>query len=287
MAMKINELFERAQSPAAEKKATAPKAYLQHEMNIAKKFADKGFNIHPKPAGDDTGFPDIGATMNINGKPLTLHIEVKDSKGAQMGSIRNWIFNGSKFDVTNYENPNAEMVIGMLNDTADAKQRAKKMLDELKKFFSKKVTNLQKGSLTAISDKTERYNAFMNYQKNRTTDTIIARLKGPEIGRMITSHYKKKYKPVGGHHNLLLMILGNEMFIIKTGAQPPEPVMKELYKTLGVDSIPELPATFAGNLEVRVQPRHLSKKGAVPLTLDTMANLRATGLTKEKGAILK
>ena len=53
---------------------------------------------------------------------------------------------------------------------------------------------------------------------------------------------------------------------------------------IGVDEIPEMPSTFSGSLEVRVQVRGTSKKGKKPTSLDVMATLRGANLNKNKGA---
>ena len=101
---------------------------------------------------------------------------------------------------------------------------------------------------------------------------------------MIIDHYKNKFKKKAGGDNLMLFVLGSEAYVVPHGKKLSAKVEKELYEILGVETIPEMPSSFAGSLEVRVQVRHLSKKGATPTSMDVMAVLRGEGLSSIKGS---
>lgn len=260
---------------------------LDHEWRVADMLESFGFELWQSPAGDANIFPDIGASIELPSGLLNVHIEIKQSKNDQMGSIRNWTFDGSRFDATHYENPNTRIIIDMLNDDPVAVGNAKRMMKELNKFFDKKIHLLSSGCLSVVTDKKERYERLKAFNESKSVNTMILSRTGPDVGTMIIKHYKKKYKPKGDGDNVLAMVMGNEMFLVKTHKVPSSDMLRELADALELeDEIPFIPSSFEGGIEVRVQPRHMSKKGASPVTLDTMANLRGKGLKTLKGAVV-
>jgi len=285
--MKLNELKMILETPASD----------AHEDGIAKMLKKKGFKIWAEPKGADAGWPDIGASITLpSGKQVFLHIEAKMSKRDPMGSLRKWEYKRGKFDAIGDVTDNQLLILDVLNGSKDVKKRATKMLSLLKQHFSKDVKEIKSGSLSVIKEKDKRYKQTLKFVKlakkefggtGNNFQLSSPAIKDKRIGTMIVDHYKNKFKKKAGGDNLMLFILGSEAYIIPHGKKLSKAVEKELYEVLGVETIPEIPAAFAGSLEVRVQVRHLSKKGAKPTSMDVMAVLRGEGLNKVKGATIK
>ncbi len=72
------------------------KAFRDEEAayNALKKKLGSTAVTFQEPAGADAGFPDFGFTLSLPMGKVDLHIEYKNSSTAQMGSMRDWIFNG-------------------------------------------------------------------------------------------------------------------------------------------------------------------------------------------------
>ena len=284
--MRLTELKPLFETPASD----------AHEEGIASKLKDKGFKIWAEPKGADAGWPDVGAAIKLpeTGKTVNLHIEAKMSKRDPMGSLRKWEFDGTKFDAKGDITDNQELILEVLNGSKDVKGRAKKMLSLLKKYFHKDVKEIKSGSFSVIKDKTERYEKTKEFVKNAKEEfggsgnnfqLSSPAIKDTRIGKMILDHYHNKYKAKAGE-NVIMFVLGSEVYLHPKSPKLPAAVEKELYELLGVKDIPTIPADFSGSLEVRSQVRHLSKKGAKPTSVDVMAVLRGEGLSKIKGAKL-
>ena len=88
------------------------------------------------PAGDDTAFPDFGFTIYVNKKRVDLHFEYKNSPTAQMGSMRNWTFNGRKFDASDAsEDPNKQRLLEVMNGSKTALDNGKRLLEDFQNYF--------------------------------------------------------------------------------------------------------------------------------------------------------
>lgn len=286
--MRLNEVNPLFETPASD----------AHESAIAGKLKAKGFIIWAEPKGSDAGWPDVGASIVLpSGKKVYLHIEVKMSKTDPMGSLRSWSFDGKKFIGGKKMDDNQKLILAIMNNEKGVVSRAKKLLSLLKKYFHKKVTTIQSGSLSAIKPAQERYDRVLDFLKNAKATKDFKgtgnnfqlsnpAIKDQNIGKMILDHYRNKFKKKSGGDNIMMFILGNEMFLIPGGKKPTKKIMSELFEALGVDDIPYISESFAGSLEVRTQFRKLSKKGKVPPTIDVMATLRAVGSSSGKGTVL-
>ena len=71
----------------------AQQAEIKAFNNIRAKLGNP--EAFAEPAGFETSFPDFGFRMIIAGKKIDLHIEYKADAKAQMGSMRDWIYDGS------------------------------------------------------------------------------------------------------------------------------------------------------------------------------------------------
>jgi len=232
-----------------------------------------------KPAGFGTAFPDFGFTLMIDKKPVDLHIEYKADAKAQMGSMRDWIFDGKKFTSNDLGNEDKKDMLEIMSANPTCVKNGQRLLNDLKKHFDKRVTKLYSGVLTVISDKALRRSKlldFVNYNKDTDKNYQLANLDDTSMGDMIISHYKKKFKKSrrGSNNSVLMMMIGNELWTIEDTGIPNE-TMTKVYQKLNVSKLNNL-SNLKAKLEVRIQPRGLNSPGK-PNSIDVMANFRLSG----------
>lgn len=246
------------------------------------------------PAGDDTAFPDFGFTIYINKKRVDLHFEYKNSPTAQMGSMRNWTFNGREFDAPDARtDPNKQDLLEVMNSSMVAKQNGKRLLEDFQNYFDNPVKSKRQYNITKI------YSGMLSVEKNKdvrrtrlvqfinnTRDYQIANLEDNILGQKILDHYHKKFHAnlqKGADFSMLLMMIGNQFwFLEETGSKLTTEEKKQICKIFGVNQIPVFPKPKA-KLEVRIQPRHVDKP-STPVSIDVMANFRLSG--KPTGGVI-
>jgi hypothetical protein len=247
---------------------------------IKRKFG-KDAIVFQAPAGADAGFPDYGFTVTMgNGEKIDLHIEYKNSHTAQMGSMRDWRFDGSKFSTPDTKSMQKAELISLMNETPKAVANGKRLLKDLKKYFSKDVKEIYSGALSVIKDNQQRYNSILQFVDN-TRDYQIANIADTAMGNRIIKHYKNKFKKSMVSHrakgHILMMQIKDDIWIVDTSGKITKADLKEIAYKMGAKSeFKELKGLVA-QLEVRIQPRGLSKKGAKPTSIDVMASYRLKG----------
>jgi len=231
-----------------------------------------------EPAGADAGFPDFGFTATIANKKIDLHIEYKNSHTAQMGSMRDWRFDGNTFSTPDKTSEQKQELISLMNGTSTAITNAKRLLNDLKKYFHPDVKEIYSGSLTIVKDKSQRWALTKNFADN-TRDYQIANIADTSLGNKILQHYKSKFAKsknssrARGH--ILMMMIKDEIWTVdKTGDVSPSD-LQTIAGLLGVAKINPL-AGLTAQLEVRIQPRGLSSPGK-PTSIDVMASYRLKG----------
>lgn len=231
-----------------------------------------------QPAGADAGFPDFGFTVDIGNKKIDCHIEYKNSPTAQMGSMRDWIFNGTKFTTNDTQSEQKQELILLMNNTSTAIQNGKRLLTDLQKHFSPEVKQLYSGSLTVVKDKMQRRVLTENFAKN-TRDYQIANIADSSLGNKIIQHYKNKFAKsrvtgrAQGH--VLLMMIKDEMWYLDTYGSINNNDLADLAAMFGVKKFNKMGGLTA-QLEVRIQPRGLNSP-AKPTSIDVMASYRLRG----------
>lgn len=286
--MKLIDLFEQ-DTPAA----------IAHEKSIVAKFKEKDAKIWAEPKGSDTGWPDVGATFKLPSGTLHVHVEAKTGKADRMGSLRRWTFDGTKFSASGDLDENDELILDVMNSDPNVKSRAKKLLKLIHDELDPGIKEISSGMIAHIKDKQERHDRLVEFLKKAKASTDFEgtgagnfqlsspRVDDPRIGKGILNHYKSKYKPKAGGSNIMLFILGSEMFLAP-GSDAPEKLVKEFAELFDAKDIASLPESFGGNLEVRVQARGLSKGGEKPVKFDVQAVLRGgKDLKKAKGTPFK
>lgn len=245
------------------------------EMAAFQKLVKKGFKAFVAPAGSDQRFPDFGLRTKIGDLVVDLHVEYKANVKAQMGGMRDWVFDGSKFDAVTVDS-NKQFLLGVMNSNDTAKANAAKLLKAYQKVFGKSVTQLSSSMFTFMKDQAKRRELLI--KANAGIDSYaIARLATPEMGKRVIDHYKKKFKPNGDADvSLLLMMIGNQMYLIQQkGVTMTTEQKAALYKKIGVSDLPKF-TNVSAQLEVRVQPRGLNS--SKPVSMDVMAQLRLTSV---------
>jgi hypothetical protein len=238
------------------------------------------------PAGDDTAFPDFGFTVYVNKKRVDLHFEYKNSSTAQMGSMRNWTFDGKKFDASDAAtDPNKQQLLEVMNSSRVAMENGKRLLEDFQNYFDNPVRNkrqynitkISSGMLSAEKNKDIRRKRLINFVNN-TENYQVANIEDAILGQKILDHYHKKFHANlnrGAAASILFMMIGNQFwFIEETGSISREEKLK-ICEMFGVKSIPVFPRPKA-KLEVRIQPRHIDKP-STPVSIDVMASFRLSG----------
>lgn len=228
------------------------------------------------PAGADAGFPDFGFTLMLPNKKINLHIEYKNAHTAQMGSMRDWIFDGSKYHSNDKNSEQKQELLTIMNNTPDAIKNGKRLLSDLQKHFSSQVKSIYSGAMTVIKDNVTRKAAAKNFANN-TKNYQIANIANSSLGDKILTHYKTKFKKSSSKfradgHVLIMMIKDEMWYVDKTNVSDVE--MKMIAASLGIKSLNKLSGLVAA-LEVRIQPRGLNS--AKPASIDVMASYRLKG----------
>lgn len=227
------------------------------------------------PAGFDAGFPDFGYRIQLeSGKTVDIHVEYKADYKAQMGSMRDWIFDGRKFITMDTKSESKQELLAVMNNTSKAVQNAKRLLNDLKKYFSPQVKQLYSGSLTVIKDKDERRIKTQEFAKG-TDNYQIAAITDKILGNKIIDHYKTKFKKnlkSGSDASILFMMLKDKIWMVDSTGVISSSEMEEVAKRFGLDGFDKL-SNLTAKLEVRIQPRGLNSPGK-PTSIDVMASFR-------------
>ena len=229
-----------------------------------------------EPAGFETAFPDFGLTLIMNKTPLDLHIEYKADAKAQMGSMRDWIFDGKKFTSNDTKNEDKKDMLEIMSMNKTCVDNGKRLLKDLKDHFDKRVTKLYSGVLTIQPDKQIRRARLLEFVQN-TKNYQLANIDDTSMGDLIISHYKNKFKKSrkGNNPSVLMMMIANELWVVEKTSNVTDMMMKNLYQRLNVDKVNEM-SSLKAKLEVRIQPRGLSSPSK-PNSIDVMASFRLSG----------
>lgn len=228
------------------------------------------------PAGFSTDFPDFGFRFQVGSKKVDLWIEYKADAKAQMGSMRDWVFNGSKF-ITPNPTAEKEELIEIMNGTPEAIKNGKRLLSDLKKFADSRITKIYSGTMTIESDKLKRRNKLINFANN-TKNYQIAKIDNTVLGQGIIKHYKKKFRDGlrrDANYSMLLMMINNEIWFVDEHGALTSSEQKQVLARLGASNLPTL-SNIKAQLEIRIQPRGLSAPNK-PVSIDVMASFRLSG----------
>lgn len=242
--------------------------------------------VFAQPAGSATNFPDFGFRISVNKKNVDLHFEYKADALAQMGSMRDWVFDGTKFKGSASAaslDPEKEQLLTVMNGSASAIKEAKRLLADLKTYFSPKVKEISSGCLGVITDKTERKKQLFNFSTN-ISSTMIANLADKSLGEKVKEHYHKKFHANlndDAHHSILFFMVDRTIWFVEETGNLDEASKKMIPQYFGAQNIHVLPPLVA-NLEVRISPRP-GKAASDPKAfwssstnphIDVMANFR-------------
>lgn len=230
-----------------------------------------------EPAGFATGFPDFGFQLMIDQKQVDIHIEYKADSKAQMGSMRDWVFDGSKFSTNDKNSSDKETLIAVMNNNKDCVQNGKRLLKDAKQYFDKRVSKIYSGMLTVESNKDMRRSKLLDFVHN-TKNYQLAKIESADLGQKILDHYHHKFLRSirsGADHSILMMMIDNELWFLEERGSLSSDGKKKVAAKFGVTNIATMSALKA-NLEVRIQPRGLSAPGK-PVSIDVMASFRLAG----------
>jgi hypothetical protein len=252
---------------------------FQDEINAFNKLKNMlgSAIVFQAPAGADAGFPDFGFTLILPNKKINLHIEYKNAHTAQMGSMRDWVFDGNKYYTNDKNSEQKQELLTIMNNTPDAIKNGKRLLSDLQKYFSSQVKSIYSGAMTVIKDNVARKAAAKNFA-NSTKNYQIANIANSTLGDKILTHYKSKFKKsstkfsANGH--VLIMMIKDEMWYVDKSSNVTDADIKMIASFLGIKSLNKLSGLVAA-LEVRIQPRGLNSDK--PASIDVMASYRLKG----------
>ena len=251
---------------AAEKQAFEK---LAKRLGDAKAFA--------KPAGFDVGFPDFGFRVIIDGKKIDFLIEYKADAKAQMGSMRDWVFDGTRFTSPDTQSEEKRDLIDIMNSSTECKKNGKRLLADFKKFSDPKIKKIYSGMMTVEKDQKERRRKLESFVSN-TDNYQLAKIQDNKLGNKIIEHYRVKFKKNArseADYSILLMMIGSEIWFVDDLGSVSRDIKKKIAERFGASSLPVLNNLVAA-LEVRIQPRGLSQPGK-PVSVDVMASFRLSG----------
>lgn len=261
----------------------------QAELKAFKDLGEKMKMAKPlvSPAGFDAGFPDFAYRLELStGKTVDLHFEYKADYKAQMGSMRDWIFNGTKFTTLDTESESKSELLAIMNNTPVAVTNGKRLLADLQKYFHPSVQHLFSGSLTAIKDKETR-RAMTREFMNGTANYQIANISDNTMGDKIIAHYKNKFKKnlkPGNDVSILFMMLKDTVWMVDQIGNLTPAEKKEVTFAMGLRELDPLRG-LAAKLEVRIQPRGMSGSTKMP-SIDVMASFRLSSAPTGGGKVI-
>lgn len=225
-----------------------------------------------EPAGFETSFPDFGFSVDVGGKRLDLHIEYKADYKAQMGSMRDWIFDGRQFSTNDKTSDEKAALIDIMNSSPLCIDNGKRLLKDFQSV-NPKISKIYTGMLTFEPNKMMR--RMMLEKFTQITDNYqLAKINNTQLGNAIISHYKKKFKSSikpAASASAMLMMIDSTLWLVDTDAKFNSTYSKALNNMFG-KPMPKIPSLQAA-LEVRIQPRGLSSPDK-PVSVDVMASFR-------------
>lgn len=260
------------------------------ENNAFKKLGERLGNESKaivSPAGFDAGFPDFAYRIKLSdGTIVDLHYEYKADYKAQMGSMRDWIFDGRQFSTPDTKSESKQELIDVMNNTPEATKNAKRLLNDLQKYFSKDVKRIYSGALSAIKDKDTRKALASEFARN-TDNYHIAKIESKVMGDKIVDHYKTKFKKNlkgGSKASLLFMFLKDKIWLVDTTGRLTPTQKTEIASMMGLSKLDDL-KNLEAKLEVRIQPRGLNSPNK-HASIDVMASYRLAKAPAGGGKII-
>ena len=264
--------------------STAQAAEIRAFNQIGKKLV--GAKALVAPAGFDAGFPDFAYRVTtMRGKVIDLHFEYKADYLAQMGSMRDWSFDGTKYSTPDLKSESKQELINIMNNTPEAIENGKRLLADLQKYFNPGVSRLYSGSLTVISDKDTRKAMAREFAAN-TKNYQIAAIKDSSMGDKIVTHYTNKFKKnlkPGSKGSILFMMLKDTVWMVDHEGSIDNADLTQVASMLGLVKLDKI-SGLSAKLEVRIQPRGLNS--AKPASIDTMASFRLAAIPRLGGKVI-
>lgn len=254
-------LLEKATSVAFKDERTA--------FRELRKRAD--FEVFARPSGADKAFPDFGLRAWIGGEAIDIHFEYKQDRYAQMGSMRDWSFDGNNFSASSLDD-NKELMLNIMQQNDTCVKNAKKILKEFQEHCDPRITTVSSGMLGVIRDTAERREKVRNFAQ--TVDSyMLARIANTELGEALLNYYRGKFTPnPEATTSILVLMLGDEMYKVQTSGKRLTNAKRDvLLDLIGVSDLPAMEDPIA-QLEVRIQPWGLNNTKAV--RIDVMATYR-------------
>lgn len=243
-------------------------------FNKVKTLLGDSVRVFARPKGFNQSFPDFGFRLQINGKNVDLHFEYKSDHHAQMGSMRDWIFNGARFLA-----PNAtlekQQLLYIMNNEPHVIEAAHKLLHSFRKHADRRISSIHSGMLGVEKNLDQRRAKLRKFIEN-VPNYSIATIRSNELGTQVINFYTRKFheniKPLADCSYLFFIIDDTLYYVTSHGNVDPETEAILADKLKAKSFIPV--SNMGAQLEVRYQPGGLNNRR---VRIDVMAQFRLTG----------
>ena len=246
------------------------------------------------PRGSDTGFPDFGFNVRTsNGKSIDVHIEFKKDAAAYMGSMRDWVFDGTKYRSGDraIDDADKELMILAMNNNPTIVAGGKRLLkafDDAAKQHGLRVSELANYTLARLAPPKERKlrQAVAQEVKNNHLQQIGS-IKGG-FGSTIIDFYNKKFKKAirsSADGSILLFMIKDRVWLMNKDGNVNDEDIKEVARKFGVrdfDSRNFNRSSIDADLEVRISIRKAEDLFKQPF-IDVRAGMKMRRQSSPRG----
>lgn len=232
-----------------------------------------------RPAGSSQTFPDFAFTKKIDGNIVDIFFEYKKNSRAPMGSSRRWRFDGEQFSVPDDTRSDEIILIDVLNQSNEARQKATALLVKLQQFFDPRVQNISTSTFRVEPDTYLRQLKMVEFKARAGNLTISSGVKDERIGSTVLERYKRKFagaRRAKAAYSVCFFVIGNEMWFLDDYGRLGKKQQRSIAEMFGAEEIPVL-RDLSARIEARISPRIPEKK------MDVNASTRLNGRPPTRG----
>lgn len=226
-----------------------------------------------RPAGSSQAFPDFAFTKKIDGNIVDIYFEYKMNSRAPMGSSRRWRFDGEQFSVPDDTRIDEMILIDVLNQSSEARQKATALLTKLQQLFDPRVQNISTSTFGVEPDTYLRQIKMIEFKAKAGNLTISSGVKDQRIGSTILERYKRKFadtRRAKATYSVCFFVIGNEMWFLDEYGRLGTEQQRSIAEMFGAKEIPVL-RDLSARVEARISPKIPDKK------MDVNASTRLNG----------
>lgn len=234
------------------------------------------------PQGAGAGFPDFAFRTRVpSGKTIDVHFEFKKDNKAQMSSMRDWIFDGSKFTTKAIDDVDKELMLQSMNNNSEIMSNAKRLYkdfnDVAKEMGYGKVPVLSSGLLSSISRDFKERKEFTKAVIGKTDKQQMGSVKGG-FGQSLINFYKKKFRKNISRNSdgsIFLFMIKDRVWLVDTIGNVDQKDIDQVARKLGHRKIDD--RMNASNIDANLEVRLSIRPGSTPISkakIDPQAAMR-------------